>query len=256
MSMSMLEQVGRSESDTADDYWISAQRPLASLAFLMPLLLAYEFGVVFLGSANVNSLRNGADYWMRAWLSTAGVTQGFVLPVLLIAVLLCWHIACKYPWRVRGHVIAGMCAESLLFAFSLVAIARIHDIAYLQLSADSTLSITTNIAATRAITFLGAGVYEEVLFRLLLLPSCYALFRVCRMPRRISAVAAVICTSIIFAFAHYVGSGADEFTMFSFSFRALAGVFFAGLFLMRGFGITVGAHAAYDLLVGVLLAQS
>jgi hypothetical protein len=41
--------------------------------------------------------------------------------------------------------------------------------------------------------------------------------------------------------------------LFSFVFRATAGVFFAGLFVVRGFGITVGSHAAYDLLVGILI---
>ena len=50
-----------------------------------------------------------------------------------------------------------------------------------------------------------------------------------------------------------MGPAADTFTMFSFAFRAMAGVFFAGLFVVRGFGITAGSHAAYDLLAGVLI---
>jgi membrane protease YdiL (CAAX protease family) len=73
-------------------------------------------------------------------------------------------------------------------------------------------------------------------------------------PGRLAAVMAAITTSFLFAIAHHVGPAADAFNLFSFSFRAAAGVFFAAVFLLRGFGITVGSHAVYDLLVGVLLA--
>ncbi|MBC8113461.1 MAG: CPBP family intramembrane metalloprotease, partial [Candidatus Saccharimonas sp.] len=40
---------------------------------------------------------------------------------------------------------------------------------------------------------------------------------------------------------------------FSFIFRTLAGMFFAALFFLRGFGITVGTHAVYDVFVGIVL---
>jgi membrane protease YdiL (CAAX protease family) len=64
---------------------------------------------------------------------------------------------------------------------------------------------------------------------------------------------AAISTSFVFALAHHIGPTADAFNLFTFSFRAAAGMFFAAVFFLRGFGITVGCHAAYDLLVGVFL---
>jgi hypothetical protein len=36
-----------------------------------------------------------------------------------------------------------------------------------------------------------------------------------------------------------------------FVFRTCAGLFFTFLFVARGFGVAVGAHAGYDVLVGV-----
>jgi len=66
-------------------------------------------------------------------------------------------------------------------------------------------------------------------------------------------VLAVFTTSVLFSAAHYVGPAADHLNLFSFVFRATAGVFFALLFVARGFGITAGSHAAYDLFVGVLI---
>ena len=64
---------------------------------------------------------------------------------------------------------------------------------------------------------------------------------------------ALLATSLLFSAAHYVGPAADTFSLFSFTFRLLAGLFFAVLFVIRGFGVTAGCHAAYDVLVGVLL---
>ena len=75
-----------------------------------------------------------------------------------------------------------------------------------------------------------------------------------------SVVWAVIFTSLLFSAAHYhwtitvagsswkVGSG-EPWQGWSFVFRGLAGAFFSVIYLQRGFGIAVGAHAAYDLMV-------
>lgn len=110
------------------------------------------------------------------------------------------------------------------------------------------------VAVARAVTFVGAGVYEEVLFRLLLLPVCYGWFRMLRAGPRASAALAVLATSLMFALAHYVGPAGDALVPYTFCFRAAAGAYFAVLFVARGFGVTVGAHACYDLIVGVLWA--
>ena len=226
------------------------------LIFLAPLLVFYEVGVVMLSNGDASSLRNGADYWMRGWLASIGLTQALLLPCLVIAAMLAWQVAGKYPWKVNGTTIAGMLAESLLFACFLMAVGRLHDLAFAQLNIDRTLSIAQSPSANRVVAFIGAGVYEEVMFRLCLVPIGYAFFRMFEVPRKWAAASAVFSTSLIFALAHYVGPAADQFSMFTFSFRALAGIFFAALFFIRGFGITVGSHAAYDLMVGVLLASS
>jgi len=64
----------------------------------------------------------------------------------------------------------------------------------------------------------------------------------------------VLSTSILFAAAHYrmffdVGG---EFTWFSFAFRLAAGSLFCILFLRRGFGVAVGTHSVYDILVAIV----
>ena len=253
------------------DYWSEAQRPLPALLFLLPLLAVYEFGILSLGGEQADLLRNAADCWLRQWMLASGVMHPWVLPVAVIGLLGGWHLTARYPWRCSLDTLVGMFAESLLFAMILVLIGQGLHVAFEQ--AESLLALPPNApvpsgAAARALGYVGAGIYEEVLFRLLMLPLCVTVLLVC-LPRREACIAAVCMTSIVFAAAHYIEPGGDGWVAavpgalqqvtdgaslrFSFVFRAVAGLLFGVLFLRRGFGVTVGAHALYDLLVGVVM---
>ena len=103
----------------------------------------------------------------------------------------------------------------------------------------------------QCVSFMGAGIYEELLFRLMLLPLAMGVFRVTGFPLATAVVLSVISTSLLFSAAHYdwfLAAG-EPFEATSFIFRTLAGAFFSGLFLWRGFGIAVGTHALYDIFV-------
>lgn len=242
------------ESET--DYWGDAKTPLSSVLFLIPWIVIYEFGVLVMGQDEPDVLRNGADFWMRCLLVRIGVGQT-LLPGLVITTLLTWHLFQKNPWRFRFATQIGMFAESILLAVVLVAVGQFHDLVFRGIATapeSQVIELVVSGPVTRAVSFIGAGVYEEVMFRLLLIPPAFLVFRMFEFPVRWAATMAAISTSFLFAVAHHVGPSADAFNVFAFSFRAAAGLFFATVFLLRGFGITVGCHAAYDLLVGVLLA--
>jgi hypothetical protein len=152
-----------------------------------------------------------------------------------------------------------MLAESVLFGVCLVVLGQLQDLAFrsqmgpMARAAHSGIPLAQADALPRVISYVGAGVYEEVLFRLCLIPVLFGLLRAVMVPRKMAMLLTVVATSLLFSAAHYVGPAADQLTIFSFVFRATAGVFFAVLFVFRGFGITVGSHAAYDLLVGILI---
>ena len=245
-------------------YWKQSREPLACLVFLIPFLAVYEAGVLWHG-AGERSIRNGADFWMRGWLQNAGV-DAFVLPILVAGTLLAWHHCGRYTWRISRETLIGMFAESVLFAVCLLFVAQLQDMAF-QCWFPSEVSIRETTAGERPllafdgdlgprlISYVGAGVYEEVLFRLALLPAVLIGLRVVlRMPKLWAAGMAVFVTSLAFSVAHYVGPAGEAFSLFSFTFRATAGCFFATVYLLRGFGITVGCHALYDVLVGILTA--
>jgi len=253
------------EADLPVPYWRQAREPLACLFFLAPLLLIYEAGVLWFGGDQPLSVRNGADYWLRSGLMSIGL-EAFLLPGLIIGGLLIWHRYGDYPWRISRETLVGMFAESMILAVCLLFVAQLQDMAFqcwfpsdvsireVSPGQRPLLAIPANFGG-RMISYLGAGVYEEVMFRLLLQPvTMVVLQRVFKMKAGWSAFLAVFLTSLSFSVAHYIGSAGEAFSLFSFTFRMTAGCFFATVFLFRGFGITVGCHALYDLMVGVLTA--
>ena len=231
-------------SVAAESYWALSRMPLTSLVFILPLVLAYEGGVLFLGRS---SPRNGADVWLRHILDAVGFGEYFLLPVLTILGLLAWQHIEHDRWSFKPWVLVGMAAECLLLAVVLVGLARLQNRLWpLQLG----LGLEGIFA--RFIGFCGAGLYEEVLFRLLMLPAvAWGLERIGTPPSS-SVLWSAVITSLLFSAAHYVGPLGDSFELYSFTFRTMAGLFFALLFVVRGFGIAAGTHAAYDMLVGLL----
>ena len=225
-----------------ESYWNISRRPLTSLVFALPLVLAYEGGVLALGRGTA---RNGADVWLRTLLDHLGFGQYFLLPALTIVGLLAWHHIEHDRWRFSPGVLAGMAVESVLWATVLFGIAILQNRFWpLAVGLDEGI-------LTRLVAFCGAGLYEEVLFRLLLLPAVTWIAARLGAGPLAAAAWGVAGSSVLFSLAHYVGPLGDTLDLHSFTFRFLAGVFFALLFEARGFGIAAGSHAAYDILVGL-----
>jgi hypothetical protein len=238
------------------DYWQQSRRPLASLAFTVPLLVIYEIGILWLGP---QAMRNGADVWLRQLLDLLGFSQYFLLPALTVGLLLGWHHVTREPWKLSANVLYTKLAECTLLAVALVVIARVqgtllsmvaqpHDAWALHASLGGALEGLFR----RFVGFLGAGIYEELLFRLMLLPLAAWLLRACGCGVIGSLAGAAVLSSFAFSGAHHLGSLGEPFDWYAFVFRGTAGLFFAALFIFRGFGVAAGTHAAYDILVGLL----
>jgi hypothetical protein len=241
----------------AEGYWTESRRPLASLVFIAPLLVTYEAGVLVLGPERV---RNGADAWLRWLLEQFGFGQYFLLPVLVVFILLGWHYTTRQRWQLSGRIFYGMTGECLLLSVLLLLLSRLQG-ALLQGAASGPGLVASagqfwqrvfRIVGD-AVGFLGAGIYEELLFRLILLSLLIWGLRRLKVKPRASIVAGVLLDGLLFAAAHYVGSSGYQLDFPSFLFRFLAGVFFSILFVYRGFGIAAGTHAAYDILAGLFV---
>lgn len=235
-------------------YYLSATRHAwPCLLFLLPLLVAYEAGVVWVGGTQPEALRNGADTWLRWGLEAFGLHQLYWAPVLVVGVFIA---ATCLTWDKRPADVAGVCLgmgiESVLFALVLWGLSRGLG-PFLETLKELSFSAQPADGGAQVVTFVGAGIYEEVLFRLLLYTGLVALLRLLGAPGVLAMTAAALLSATLFAAAHHIGPYGEPFEDGVFLFRALAGLFFASLYQLRGFGIAVGAHACYDVLVGVTL---
>ena len=251
--MSKTGKASSSHPIALSGYRKESLRPLVCLAFVAPMLVAYESAMLITGP---QAMRNGADVWLRELLKWIGFGQYFLLPGLTCAVLLGWHHMARQTWTVRWAVLPVMLVESLLFAATLVAVAQFQRQLFSSYLLSTAGALDADLAGStsRLVAYFGAGIYEELLFRLMLLPVVIGGVRLLGVSTPASFIWGVVLTSLFFSAAHYqvVTIHGDPFEWFSFSFRFLAGVFFSILFLARGFGVAVGTHALYDILVVVL----
>jgi membrane protease YdiL (CAAX protease family) len=241
------------------DYWRQSRRPLAALAFVLPLLAMYEAGVVVLGR---QAVRNGADVWLRQFLDRFGFEHYFLLPALTISLLLAWHHMTRDRWQLSAGVLYVMFAECAVLGLLLVGVGRLQGLVVQgtlsapQVPDGTSAAVPWEMAGrgafvARILGFVGAGVYEEMLFRLMLLPPVLVGIGRLITARGVCIGAAVILTSVLFSAAHYWGPHGEPFDSFSFWFRCTAGAFFALLFVHRGFGIAAGTHAMYDIMASL-----
>ena len=107
-------------------------------------------------------------------------------------------------------------------------------------------------AIARILGFVGACIYEETLFRLLGYCGFVYIFFLADFPAFLSLVLAMLASSLLFAAAHHLGPQGEVFHTKVFIFRSVAGLFFAAIFQCRGFGVALGAHTCYDVLIGLM----
>ena len=114
----------------------------------------------------------------------------------------------------------------------------------------------TNTKLDDLILSIGAGLYEELVFRLIVIALVIVIaVDVGKLHATYGAALAITISSLLFAAHHYPPIGTDAFDVRTFAFRVAAGGYLAGVFLFRGFGIAVGAHAMYNIIVVLALSR-
>ena len=217
-----------------------------SLVFALPLLLLYEAGAVAIAVGPSPDVRNGADVILRSLLIAGGMTGTAALTGLLIAVgtLLVLAERRRRAVQLRAGILLGMLAESALYAllFGAAVASATRWVLQPLLQAGMTALSTRE----QMVLSLGAGLYEELVFRVLLAGGLDAAFRTVGAGRLGAGAAAALLSAVVFSAFHYIGPYGDPWVLESFTFRLLAGLAFSALFLLRGFGITAWTHALYD----------
>jgi hypothetical protein len=234
-------------------YFQATRHPWPCTLFVLPLLVSYEVGVLCLGGPHPEALRNGADNWLRCGLAALGLPFVWLPPLALLLMLAAWNLRRREdrPDDLVG-TLSGMGVESTMFALGLWGVSRALYPLLRQLGvALAAVRPADEPAWGPVVTYLGAGIYEEALFRLALFSALVWLLRRVEAPTPLAVGLAAAASAALFSAAHHLGPYGQPYGNYLFLFRLAAGVYFALLYQMRGFGVAVGAHAVYNLMVSV-----
>ncbi|MBW7906187.1 MAG: CPBP family intramembrane metalloprotease [Phycisphaerae bacterium] len=224
-------------------YWAATRQPLYCLVFLLPLVITFEFAALVLRVSMLSSGDLVAVQLLRATLGLFGANAVWLPGLALVLTLTIWHVLSGRSWRIRAWVPAAMLAETLALTLPLLALSLLP----LQAGGPGSPAL-----AERLVLALGAGIYEELVFRLGLISLLMLLLAdLARLPYAVAAGAATLAAAVLFAWCHYEPIGLDAFAWDTFLVRAAAGAYLSLVFIGRGLGIAVGAHAAYNLLLCV-----
>ena len=206
---------------------------VASLVLVFPLLLAYEIGVLFTREVN------GADVITRALYALVGSRTAYLLVHALVALgFLVWIRGTRRWNTLRLEIALPVVLEAAVYALTLGAA--------ITLVLRHLLGM--GVTPGSIVAALGAGVHEELVFRLGL--CCGLVWWLRRRGLgRAGLPIAMVASALVFAAAHHVGAGGEPFTLHAFAFRALAGVAFAAICWYRSLAHAVYAHVLYDLVV-------
>jgi hypothetical protein len=237
----------------ARTYWEESRSHRYSLLFALPLLLLYELlEAVAPVRAAGGVVRNGADVILTSlFTALLGPRGPLVFMGLVIggALILVWRDRRSGPIRPSIFVLmfAESCILALLFGV-VIGTATVRLLGPLHALAAGGNGLDGPRLARLTLS-LGAGLYEELLFRVVLVALISNALRLIGFSRVTSGVVAVTVGALLFSAFHYIGPLGEPLRLDSFVFRFLAGLGFSALYLTRGFGITAWTHALYDLAV-------
>ncbi len=247
--------------------------PLTGFLFALPLFIVYHAGLWWLNTFAGLRWANAVDIVIANWLGLLGMAGPLLSFILVVIVFLVMHAMAGRSWiRPPLYTWILMVMESLVLALPVFTLSRMvmSILDYLPLSAEM-IPLAEEAAAAAAaapiswqanmILSCGAGVYEEFFFRVLVMGLLAAfLGKVCGMKSGWRYLVAAVLQALLFAASHHLPGGQEE--IFSYGqlrhympailFRTAAGLYFAFVYVERGFGISAGAHAGYDLMVVLL----
>jgi hypothetical protein len=282
-----------------NSYLERTSRPIYAVVFLLPFIIFYELGTFGINTdvLNQSQIRVVAFVWLQNLLESVGFGGKFAWvapPLAVIVILIAMQITSRKQWRLWLGDILPMALECVLLAVPLIVLtlfltsspeadsnvssfenSPIHFQADGPLSCSSATIIQLSASTVQTsrdgqgqpllaniITGIGAGIYEELVFRLILICILMLLLQdVLGLSHMNSIVLSVFISAALFSAHHHIDfisgqpNAIDPFNWTRFAFRTIAGIYFAILFAIRGFGITAGTHAFYNIIAVSITAR-
>ncbi len=227
-------------------YWVSTHAPLNCLIFILPFLIAYEIGVTFWGTDLL------APIQLKQFLGHFGASASHLSALLVVAVLMAWQVLAKRKWQIESSTVLLMFGESLVLSLPLLGLGIIGGrLSQSAALAQAPLGATSGSPLVQALlSAVGAGIYEEFIFRLVLMNLVgLVLLDMLELKEDLGQVFAMAASAVMFALYHPLARSPWQWTWFIYFF--VAGCYLALIFMGRGFGVAVGTHIFFNLIVAL-----
>lgn|GEM_PF-502928 len=242
-------------------YLHASRTPFYGVLMTVPLLIFYEILALIMRHHDAEPVRNGIDLLLRRmavqfgsfdfsahwfqWLIDRLSFHGvFVLGILFVVLFGgAFYSFVKDRPIFKLQYCFLIILESGIYVWVLAIAAQLltnEIVAHLALSQQTQAALMVSI---------GAGVFEELLFRALVYGVLTFLIIKLMDARRTWPIKPVmmLLSAFLFAWAHDL----SELNIFDYHFmyRAIMGVLFCLLYEFRGLGVAVWTHALYDIAV-------
>lgn len=233
------------------DYFQVTRGAWHSFLFALPLLVLYQLTVVLANAGSARAVVNGADALLQNVLSLVGV-HGWLAAALFVAGV-GGVAAYRADQAARGRptrwgYLPWVLLESSLYALLFGSLVSM--LTAMVLPGGGLLQVGGGLTfGQKLASGLGAGLYEELVFRLVLMGGMVLGLRKLGVPEGTAVLVGLLVSSLLFSGVHYLPPYGDPLELGSFTFRFLAGMVLAGLFAVRGFAVAAWTHSLYDVLL-------
>jgi hypothetical protein len=220
---------------------------LQALVFCLPFVIAYEIGALY-SDRGILARSLLADV-----LEAFGPAGAYLPGLIVVVVLLAWHVARRDGWALDWRLYLAMAAESIALATPLIMLALLWGRGEPAWAVSLQAAVGIEPAAWQQdlLLAIGAGVYEELVFRLVAITLLHLLLvDLIGLPFKVGSALAIASSAVLFAAYHF--DAGNPFTWLKFLFYSVAGAYFGVLFAVRGFGIVAATHAFYDIFYVVI----
>ena len=220
---------------------------LTSSLFIFPFLIIYEFLAFFKFKNSAYQIRNTADIILRdivgIFSSNVMLFYSFLLLIIFLFFLIFKYEDIK-KYKFNLPYISIMYIEGIIFGIILVFLLNGIDI----FNFNNTIVHSYDYSLLFYFC-IGAAIWEEILFRLILINLFFFISKKLSINNNFSFIVSITFSSVLFSLFHYIGSLGDTFSMYSFIYRFVGGLYLSILYYYRGIGISMMSHFIYDFLL-------
>ncbi len=237
-------------SDKRQGYFSATRTATWGFLMALPLLILYEFGIVWANSGREDFIRISSESILKNIIYSVGLTHELIMFVVVIIIgiaTVIWERKKKITFKVNysGMIIFESATYAIVLAYLVSGLTQLIMSPLMAVQSVEAPSLLLQLVLS-----LGAGIYEELLFRVLIVGGIFFVMWKAFPKRRILMyfIAAVI-GALSFSFVHHLGNYGDPWALDVFLFRAIFGLVFNLVFLIRGFAVVAWTHALYDVMV-------